>query len=326
MSSSDLLAKFDELVKQFKQQFNEIVESERAKMKAEVEAYEAEKLKMNAVKVSDDDIINLNVGGKKITTKRSTLCQVEGSLLASMFSGRWENTLSRDEDGRVFFDFNPQYFILILDFLRARKVASPENPAPLPKFPEDQVKNFNNLVAYLGLSDEITPPEVGASEKFNLHSSPGVSLEEGGKVAVHDSTGGHKYVLGENVYKEGVVKLKLKIESFKNNNWMMVGVVNGNFLPEDDNSYSWSGSYGCSLGTTSGQQVWKAGSHSRDNTLTKQTKQGDIINLVLDCDAPKLSLHLPTRQQFHIDLLKSQTWRLYVNLNGANDKIRIMDD
>ena len=56
MSSSDLLAKFDELVKQFKQQFNEIVESERAKMKAEVEAYEAEKLKMNAVKVSDDKI------------------------------------------------------------------------------------------------------------------------------------------------------------------------------------------------------------------------------------------------------------------------------
>ena len=86
MSSADLLSKFDELVKQFKQQFNEIVESERAKMKAEVEAYEVEKLKMNAVKVNDDDIINLNVGGKKITTKRSTLCQVEGSLLASMFS------------------------------------------------------------------------------------------------------------------------------------------------------------------------------------------------------------------------------------------------
>ena len=327
MNSGDLLAKFDELVKQFKQQFHEIVESERAKMKAEVEAYEAEKLKMNAVKVSDDDIINLNVGGQKITTKRSTLCQVEGSLLASMFSGRWENKLSRDEDGRVFFDFNPQYFLLILDFLRARKMASPENPAPLPKVLEDQVKNFNNLVEYLGLSDEITPPEIGASEKFNLHSNPGVSLEEGGKVAVHDSSQSqHRYALGENVYKEGVVKLKLKIESFQNNQWMMVGVVNGDVVPQNDNSYGWGGSYGWALGSNGNQGDWKKRTYTTDSTLTNQTKQGDIINLVLDCDAAKLSLHLPTRQQFHIDLPKSQTWKLNVNLHGANDKIRIMDD
>ena len=290
MSSGDLLAKFDELVKQFKQQFNEIVESERAKMKAEVEAYEAEKLKMNAVKVSDDDIINLNVGGQKITTKRLTLCQVEGSLLASMFSGRWENKLSRDEDGRVFFYFNPQYFLLILDFLRARKMASSENPAPLPKVPE------------------------------------GVSLEEGGKVAVHDSSEGqHRYVLGENVYKEGVVKLKLKIESFQNNHWMMVGVVNGDVVPQNDWSHFWGGSYGWTLGSNGNQGDWKKGTFNRDTTLINQTKQGDIINLVLDCDAAKLSLHLPTRQQFHIDLPKSQTWRLNVNMFVANDRIRIID-
>ena len=321
MSSSDLLAKFDELVKQFKQQFNEIVESERAKMKAEVEAYEAEKHKMNAVKVSDDDILELNVGGQKITTKRSTLCQVEGSMLASMFSGKWENKLSRDKDSCIFFDFNPQYFLLILDFLRVRKISSPEKP----KVPEDQAKNFYSLVEYLGLSGEITPPEVGASEKFNLHSSSGVSLEEGGKIAVHDTSRGHKYVLGENIYKEGVVKLKLKIESFKNDNWMMVGVVNGDVVPQNDTSCRWNSSYGWAVGSFSSLAVYKAGS-STNNTTSCMTKQGDIVNLVLDCDAAKLSLYLPTRQQFHIDLPKSQTWRLNVNMLGANDRIRIMDD
>jgi hypothetical protein len=207
MSSEDLLAKFDEMVKRFKQEFNEIIEGERAKMRAEVEAYKAEKLRMKAVEVSDDDIINLNVGGKKMTTKRSTLCQVEGSLLASMFSGRWEDSLARDEDGRIFFDFNPQYFVYILDYLRARTIATAENPAPLPKVAEDQVKHFSNLVEYLGLGDEIVmsvgetneivPTEIVPLEKFNLHST-GVTLEEGGKVAVHDSTRSHKYVLGEN--------------------------------------------------------------------------------------------------------------------------------
>ena len=171
MSSEDLLAKFDEMVKRFKQEFNEIIEGERAKMRAEVEAYKAEKLRMKAVEVSDDDIINLNVGGKKMTTKRSTLCQVEGSLLASMFSGRWEDSLTRDEDGRIFFDFNPQYFVYILDYLRARTIATAENPAPLPKVAEDQVKHFSNLVEYLGLGDEIVPSVIVPPEKFNLHST-----------------------------------------------------------------------------------------------------------------------------------------------------------
>ena len=309
MSSDDILAKFDEMVK--------LVESEKAKMKAEIEAYESEKLRMKGVEVSDDDIINLNVGGEKITTKRSTLCQVQGSLLASMFSGRWEKSLARDENGRIFFDFNPQYFVFILDYLRAKKISTPENPAPLPKVPEEQVKNFNNLVEYLGLSDEFVP-----DEKFNLHST-GVTLAEGGIVAVHDSNGStHRYVLGETIYRKGVVKLMLKVESFENNYWMLVAMVKGDVVPQNDNSYGWPGSYGWALGNTG--QIWREGTNTNDNTLKKLTKQGDTIELVLDCDAAKLSLHLLSGQQFHLDLPKSQTWRLHVNLFGANDKICIV--
>ncbi len=60
--------------------FNEIIEDERAKLRAGVEAFNEEKQKMKALDVSEDDIIRLNVGGQKFTTTRSTLCQVEGSL------------------------------------------------------------------------------------------------------------------------------------------------------------------------------------------------------------------------------------------------------
>jgi hypothetical protein len=159
MSGEDLLTKFDDLVKRFRSEFNDIIEGERAKMKAELDAYNAEKQRMKAVEVSDNDIIHLNVGGHKLTTKRSTLCQVEGSLLASMFSGRWEDSLERDKDGAIFFDFNPQYFLVILEYLRAKKIATPGHPAPLPKVAEDQAESFNNLLGYLGLSDEIVPAE-----------------------------------------------------------------------------------------------------------------------------------------------------------------------
>ena len=334
MSNVDLMSKFDEIVKRFKKEFDQIVEDERAKMTQEIEAYKAEKLRMKAVVVSDDDIINLNVGGAKMTTKRSTLCQVKGSLFSSMFSGRWETSLARDEDGRIFFDFNPQHFVLILDYLRGKAIATSDNPVPLPKVPDDQVKSFNNLIEYLGLSeeivlapiaqDEIIPAPIAPPEKFNLHST-GVTLQEGGKVAVHDATEGHKYVLGDNMYHQGILRRKLKIESFQGNNWMLVGMVKGDVVPQSDNSYKWPGSYGWALGCNGRQGVWKEGLFTNDNTLKNLTKQVDTIELVLDCDAAKLSLHLPTGQQFHIDLPRAQTWKLHVNLYCANDKIRIME-
>jgi hypothetical protein len=72
-------------------------------------------------------------------------------------------------------------------------------------------------------------------------------------------------------------------------------------------------------------QIWKDGSYINDNAL-KNVKQGDTVQLVLDCDAAKLSLHLPTGQQFHIEIPKSQTWRLNVDLRDANDKVRIIHD
>jgi hypothetical protein len=323
MSGEDLLTKFDDLVKRFRSEFNDIIEGERAKMKAELDAYNAEKQRMKAVEVSDNDIIHLNVGGHKLTTKRSTLCQVEGSLFASMFSGRWEDSLERDQDGAIFFDFNPQYFLVILDYLRAKKIATPEHPAPLPKVAEDQAESFNNLLGYLGLSDEIVPAEKVPSEKFNQHSSTGVTLQEGGTVAVRGPNNGHSYVLGENIYQQGIVCSKLKVESFKDNNWMFVGILKADVVPLNNSSPTCPGSYGWSLGQS--DRVWKDGSCTNDNALKNLTKQGDTVELVLDCDAAKLSLHLPTGQQFHIEIPKSQTWRLNVNFYRANNRLRIMN-
>ena len=210
-----------------------------------------------------------------------------------------------------------------MEYLRA-KIATPEHPAPLPKVPEDQAESFNNLLEYLGLSDEIVPAEKVPSEKFNQHSSTRVTLREGGTVAVHGPNNGHSYVLGENVYQQGIVRFKMKLESFQNNYWMFVGMAKADVVPPNNNSQSWPGSYGWGLGQNG--QVWKDGSATIDNALKNLTKQGDTVELVLDCDAAKLSLHLPTGQQFHIEIPRSQTWRLNVNLFRANDKLRIMNE
>jgi archaellin len=204
-----------------------------------------------------------------------------------------------------------------LEYLRAKKIATPENPAPLPKVAEDQMKSFNNLLEYLGLGDEIVP-----SEKFNAHSS-GVTLQEGGKLAAHGPGEENRYVLGENVYEQGIVRLNFKLESFQNNNWLFVGIAKADVVPPNKTSQAWPGSYGWSFGKYG--EVWKDGSKTIDNALEKVTKEGDTVELVLDCDAAKLSLHLATGQQFHIEIAKSQTWRLNVNFDSENVRLRIMN-
>ena len=204
-----ILKKFD----QISSRMNDAVEDERAKVEAEMDSVNLEMKHKEAVAATGDRIIYLNVGGQKFTTKRSTLCQIKGSLFATMFSGRWEDSVERDEDGAVFFDFNPKYFVCILDYLRAKKIENPANSPPLPKVPEDHAENFRGFVDYLGLSDEIVPSEIVPGEKFNLHSA-GVTLDEDGKVAVHDRNDRLDYVLGKNVYQQGTVNLKLKLESF----------------------------------------------------------------------------------------------------------------
>ena len=324
--ANGLVTKFDYLVSRFKREFGKIIEEDRTKMKAEVEAFNAEKRIMKEIEVNNDDIIQLNVGGQKFTTTRFTLRQVNGSLLDTIFSRNWTHGLKRDQDGAIVLDFNPEHFGWILNYLRAKKISAPEKLPVFPKVPKDEIKNFKILLKYLGLSDEIVlirPVEVVKDERFYLRSSK-VSLQESGRVAVHDSTRAHTYVLGVNVYQRGTKRFELKLESFQNNFWILVGIVKADVVPKGPLSYSWPGTYGWSLGNNA--QLYEDGVQTGSGLSWKKlSKQGDTVELVLDCDGGKLSLHLPTGQRYHIVIPKSQSWRLHVNLFGANDKIRIVE-
>ena len=129
-------------------------------------------------------------------------------------------------------------------------------------------------------------------------------------------------VLGENVYKHGAVSFKLKLESFQNNHWILVGILKADVVPGSVTSYSSSGAYGWALGNG---EMYKNGENKGRGSWNKLSKQRDTVSLILDCDSGKLSLHLPTGQQYHIVIPSSQSWRLHVNLYGANDKIRIVE-
>ena len=90
--------------------------------------------------------------------------------------------------------------------------------------------------------------------------SSGITVQEDGKVAVHDSMKGDQYVLGENVYQRGIVRFKLKLESFQDNNWILVGIAKADFKPNFNHSYFCKDSKGRGLGKNSCQGMFENGS------------------------------------------------------------------
>ena len=81
--------------------------------------------------VSDDDLIEVNAGGKIVSARRGVLCQLKGKRLEALFSGRWEKKLQRDSNGRIFLDVNGDCFQAIVDYLN-ELVISAEDDQPLP--------------------------------------------------------------------------------------------------------------------------------------------------------------------------------------------------
>ena len=67
-------------------------------------------------------------------TYRSTLCQAEDSVLAAMFSGRWEGGFIKDHEGAYFLDYEPECWAILMGYLRQRRMAGPHTvPHPVIK-------------------------------------------------------------------------------------------------------------------------------------------------------------------------------------------------
>ena len=99
------------------------------------------------------DVIHLNVGGKRIDVLRRTLCYVEGSMLASKFSGRWDDSLEKDKDGNFFINQDFDCLYKLIKFLRDKEIESPKYPVSSPEGDED----FYRLLEYYGMMDAVYP-------------------------------------------------------------------------------------------------------------------------------------------------------------------------
>jgi hypothetical protein len=81
--------------------------------------------------VSDSNILKINAGGEIIRVSRGTLTQFQGTVLEGIFSGRWEDKITRDNNGCIFLDVQSGYFPMYCG-LNARSLRPTTLPVSQP--------------------------------------------------------------------------------------------------------------------------------------------------------------------------------------------------
>eukprot|EP00979_Chaetoceros_neogracilis_P003672 scaffold652_cov188-Chaetoceros_neogracile.AAC.18 len=100
------------------------------------------------------DIIRLNVRGTEMFARRDTLTVVKSSRLEALFSGRWENQLLRDDQGRVFMDVDPKSFKKILEYLYMVKISENGDAPSMSKVDESKKDMFDLYLDFFKLQSE----------------------------------------------------------------------------------------------------------------------------------------------------------------------------
>lgn len=134
-----------EQLKETKLAYEQDLATQRQELNNEREAFEEMKRKLESLYPINDDVVDLNVGGKRFSTLRTTLTKYPGSMLEAMFSGR--HRFTQDRKGNYFIDRNPEIFKLILEFLRIDNF-------PFFQSPNERVAFFREL-DYFGLPKSI---------------------------------------------------------------------------------------------------------------------------------------------------------------------------
>ena len=231
------------------ERLQDLQKKEKESLESERKLLEEEKATMANVNVEPSDIITINVGGERlIQCHRSTLCLAEGSVFSSLFSGRWEDSVARDKDGNVFFDHDPELIVLIINYLRVRKIGDPDKDGCSfrAKIPDGKRSDFNKLLEYFGLrefffgSGNIQLDGIQFSQSSNI-----VTIQRDQRVASMTYDGSGHYWVTCKLPNRTVCYWKVEITSLPITTWFYAGVIGRDSPPtashSDPTSFGWGG-------------------------------------------------------------------------------------
>ena len=168
------------------------------------------------------------------------------SLFSGIFGGRWEESIQRDGQGRIFLDHDPELLEIIINFMRAKRIENPSKPLAPPKPPSEKKELFGCLLAYFGLESLfiLTPPAF--LKEFQVHEPNGsqVSVAETGFGQELTYNGPHNYhflCLAEPVICGDF--WKITIQHLPYNCWLYLGLIKNMQATKDSyvdmSSFGW---------------------------------------------------------------------------------------
>ena len=102
------------------------------------------------------DVLHLNIGGTTTAVLRRTLTSAPDSMLASKFSGRWDESLEKDKDGNFFIDQEFDLFMHMVNHLRKKSNGTDLYPVGSPLGGHD----YYRLLEYYGMTHSIYPSKL----------------------------------------------------------------------------------------------------------------------------------------------------------------------
>jgi len=142
--------------RQLLQREKEELEVEKAAIKEKRTKLEVERAAKVEVGIGPNNLIGLNFRGEKtLMVKRSLLCQLEGSMLATMFSGRYEDKLDYDKDGNVFIDYPASVMVPLMDQLTLCRDVPPGTQLPDIAVPPGYESILDCAVDFFGLEQAV---------------------------------------------------------------------------------------------------------------------------------------------------------------------------
>jgi len=153
-----------------------LLQRQANRLHEEQEAFDSMAKKMENMQFSST--VKLNVGGHHFTTSIQTLTKDPNSMLAAMFSGRFE--MKPSKDGTFFIDRDGTYFRFILNYLRDGKLSLPEGATFL-----EEIQAEAEFYQIQGILDELEQPRPAARSR--LGSSLSKPFEESAILSPEDS-------------------------------------------------------------------------------------------------------------------------------------------
>jgi len=238
---------------------------------------------------NEDVIIEINAGGKIISALRSTLTLAPDTMFTYMFSGRWEESMKRDNNNRVYLDHDPDLIEIIVNFLRMKKIEDPTKPVQSPTVRIEKRNDFDYLLRYFGLTDffypspDFLPLDIGKIDVVQPNGSTITVTKSENKILFYkenlvNGAAGNYFIACKpslNASSEEGSFWKVTINALADLQWVFLGII-GNLGASND-SFLDSTCYGWSCGS----KVWHAGSYRNGDSGWTGFTEGECLHFHL---------------------------------------------